>query len=65
MAHGAKVIWDFDDDNILNFWVPGAAPDKTEPIFKKLFPTGLLPPLILFMLQSFSGWTWLAGQHLT
>ena len=26
IMHGAKVIWDFDDDNALTFWIPGAAP---------------------------------------
>ena len=25
IAHGAKVIWDFDDDNMLKFWMDGAA----------------------------------------
>ena len=25
LKHGAKVIWDFDDDNLLKFWVDGAA----------------------------------------
>jgi hypothetical protein len=28
IARGAKVIWDFDDDNFLKFWLEGAAPDK-------------------------------------
>ena len=27
MAHGARIIWDFDDDNTLKFWLNGAAPD--------------------------------------
>ena len=27
MAHGAQVIWDFDDDNTLKFWLNGAPPD--------------------------------------
>ena len=26
ITHGAKTIWDFDDDNMLKFWIPGAAP---------------------------------------
>ena len=26
IKHGAKVIWDFDDDNSLKFWLTGAAP---------------------------------------
>ena len=26
IAHGASVIWDFDDDNMLKFWIPGSAP---------------------------------------
>ena len=26
IMHGAEVIWDFDDDNALKFWIPGAAP---------------------------------------
>lgn len=26
IAHGASVIWDFDDDNMLKFWISGAAP---------------------------------------
>ena len=28
IANGAKVIWDFDDDNILKFWIKGASPDE-------------------------------------
>ena len=28
IARGAKVIWDFDDDNFLKFWIDGASPDK-------------------------------------
>ena len=28
IMHGASVIWDFDDDNMLKFWIPGAAPAK-------------------------------------
>ena len=26
IMHGAQVIWDFDDDNMLKFWIPDAAP---------------------------------------
>ena len=26
IMHGAKIIYDFDDDNLLKFWIPGAAP---------------------------------------
>lgn len=26
IAHGATVIWDFDDHDMLKFWIPGAAP---------------------------------------
>ena len=26
LSRGALVIWDFDDDNMLKFWVPGSAP---------------------------------------
>ena len=26
ITHGAIVIWDFDDDHMLKFWIPGAAP---------------------------------------
>ena len=29
IANGAKVIWDFDDDNILKFWMKGASPDDS------------------------------------
>jgi hypothetical protein len=25
IARGARVIWDFDDDNFLKFWIKGAA----------------------------------------
>ena len=28
-ACGAKVIWDFDDDNILKFWLRNASPDPS------------------------------------
>jgi len=27
IMHGATIIWDFDDDNLLKFWVAGAAPE--------------------------------------
>ena len=27
IAQGAKVIFDFDDDNIIKFWMKGASPD--------------------------------------
>ena len=27
IANGAKSIWDFDDDNILKFWIKNACPD--------------------------------------
>ena len=26
LSRGASVIWDFDDDNMLKFWIPGSAP---------------------------------------
>ena len=29
ITHGASVIWDYDDENMLKFWIPGAAPDGT------------------------------------
>ena len=29
ITHGAKAIWDFDDDNLLNFYLTGAAPDPS------------------------------------
>ena len=29
IANGAKVIWDFDDDNLLKFWMKGASPDES------------------------------------
>jgi hypothetical protein len=28
IANGAKVIWDFDDDNMIKFWLKGAASDS-------------------------------------
>ena len=28
ITNGAKVIWDFDDDNILKFWIKNASPDN-------------------------------------
>ena len=28
IANGAEVIWDFDDDNMLKFWLEGASPDN-------------------------------------
>ena len=27
ITHGASVIWDFDGENMLKFWISGAAPD--------------------------------------
>ena len=29
IANAAKAIWDFDDDNILKFWIKGASPDDS------------------------------------
>ena len=29
IARGAKIIWDFDDDNFLKFWLDGAAVDES------------------------------------
>ena len=29
ISQGAKVIWDFDDDNMLKFWMKRASPDDT------------------------------------
>ena len=26
ITHGANTIWEFDDENMLKFWIPGAAP---------------------------------------
>ena len=49
IMHGADVIWDFDDDNLLKFWIPGAAPSNApsidssipqEEIIDILEPTG-------------------------
>ena len=49
IMHGADVIWDFDDDNLLKFWIPGAAPSNApsidssipqEEIINVLEPTG-------------------------
>ena len=28
ISHGAKVIFDFDDDNMLKFWMKGASTDN-------------------------------------
>ena len=32
IMYGAKVIWDFDDDNALKFWIPGTGPAGTPSI---------------------------------
>ena len=32
VTHGANVIWDFDDDNLFKFWVPGSAPANSPSI---------------------------------
>ena len=29
IAKGARVIWDFDDDNFLKFWIDGSAVDAS------------------------------------
>ena len=36
IMHGAEVIWDFDDDNALKFWIPGAAPAGAPSIDKAI-----------------------------
>jgi hypothetical protein len=28
VANGAEAIWDFDDDNMIKFWMEGAAVDE-------------------------------------
>lgn len=30
ISHGAEIIWDFDDDNILKFWLENAAVDQKQ-----------------------------------
>ena len=37
ITHGATVIWDFDDNNMLKFWIPGAAP-KGAPSIETTIP---------------------------
>ena len=37
IMHGATVIWDFDDDNLLKFWIPGAAPRDAPDIETAVF----------------------------
>ena len=27
IANGAKLIFDFDDDNLIKFWIEGSSPD--------------------------------------
>ena len=39
IMHGAKIIWDFDDDNALKFWIPGAAPSGA-PSLDAAIPNG-------------------------
>ena len=38
ITHGATVIWDFDDNNMLKFWIPGAAPEGA-PSIEAAIPT--------------------------
>ena len=38
ITHGAEVIWDFDDDNMLKFYIEGAAPHDA------LSLSGVIPP---------------------
>ncbi len=45
IARGAKVIWDFDDDNILKFWMNGASVDPFLDIETFANVSSKLPPL--------------------
>ncbi len=38
IMHGATIIWDFDDDNMLKFWIPDAAP-KGAPSLSTAIPS--------------------------
>ena len=54
IARGAKVIFDFDDDNILKFWIKGASPDPVLDIdsFDKFGSTGTWVYIRQFLLHS-------------
>ncbi|XP_052771432.1 uncharacterized protein LOC128211070 [Mya arenaria] len=47
IAHGAKIIWDCDDDNMLKFWLEGASPDDNLWIETYTNIDGTLKPLTL------------------
>ncbi len=46
IARGAKVIWDFDDDNFLKFWMDGAALDQSLDINTFTNPEGKYFPRV-------------------
>ena len=48
IMHGATVIWDFDDDNMLKFWIPGAAPEGA-PSINAAVPSGQVAETIEVM----------------
>ncbi len=33
IMHGATIIWDFDGDNMLKFWIPDGVPDRAPSIY--------------------------------
>ena len=39
ITQGAKIIWDFDDDNMLKFWIEGAAPPGAPSIEASIYTT--------------------------
>ena len=41
IMHGASVIWDFDDDNMLKYWIPGAAPKGAPSLYAPIVGEGV------------------------
>ena len=40
IMHGATVIWDFDDDNMLKYWIPGAPPKGAPSLYAPIVGEG-------------------------
>ena len=52
IARGAKIIWDFDDDNFLKFWLDGAAVDKSLDINSFVNINGIFRQSPIFLLTT-------------
>lgn len=57
ISHGAEIVWDFEDDNMLKFWIPGAAPPHA-PSIDECLPTDQDANIDVLEVQGHDYLTW-------